>query len=120
MSPVEPGHIVLLIFIPMIISLLMVSYLAHAYTTRVELLLSNSQFVKHHKETFSGLGFMGKVVRSGFIVFVLLMPQLMARRGGVDVDQVKNFPIKLKRILVGSWGMLFLSALTLMLFVPKG
>ncbi|MFJ3370489.1 hypothetical protein [Pseudomonas sp. NPDC086251] len=120
MNQVEPGLIVLLIFIPMTFSLLMVSYLAHAYIARLELLLSNSRFVKYHKETFSGLGFMGKVVRSGFIVFVLLMPQLMARRGGVDVDQVKNFPIKLKRILVGSWSVLFLSAMALMLFVPKG
>lgn len=120
MSHEEPGLILVIIFLPMAFSLFFVFYLAHAYTTRIESLLSNSPFVKHHRDTLSGLGFIGKVIRTGFIVFVLLMPELMARKGGVDVDQVKSFPKPLKRILVSAWMMLLLSAVALMLFDPRG
>lgn len=120
MNHVEPGLILIFVFLSMIFSLFAVFYLAHAYTTRIESLLSKSPFVKHHRDTFSGLGFMGNVVRSGFIVFVLLMPELMARRGGVNVDQVKSFPLVLKRVLVGAWFMLFFSGVALMLCVPNG
>lgn len=119
MNHVEPGLILLFIFLPMLLSLFVVFYLAHAYTTRIESLLSRSQFVQHHRDTFSGLGFMGKVIRTGFIVFVLLLPELMARRGGVDVDQVKKFPTTLKRVLVGAWSVLFFSAIALIFFAPK-
>lgn len=120
MNQVEPGLIILLIFVPMIISLVLVIYLAHVHTDEFELLLSRSQFVEYHKKTFSGLGLMGKVVRSGFIACVLLMPQLMAMRGGIDFNQVKSFPTALKRLLLGSWVVLFLSFSALILNVPQG
>ena len=118
MTHVSPGLILLFIFLPMVFSLFTVVYLAHAYTKRIESLLSRSQFVQHHRDTFSGLGIIGEVIRTGFIVFVLMMPELMARRGAVDVDQVKSFPTALKWILVGAWSVLFLSAVALIVFVP--
>jgi hypothetical protein len=118
MNQVEPGLIILFIFVPMIISLVLMIYLAHVHIDKLEGLLSRSQFVKYHKETFAGLGLMGKVVRSGFIASVLLMPQLMAMRGGIDINQVKCFPPGLKRLVLGAWGLLFLSFSALILFVP--
>jgi hypothetical protein len=118
MNKIEPGLITLVIFTPMFISLFSVFYLAYFYTEKIESLLSRSEFVKHHKRTFIGLGLMGKVIRSGFIASVLLVPQLMARRGGVDTDQVKNFPRTLKRLLLGSWLALTCSFLALIFFLP--
>jgi hypothetical protein len=119
MISIEPGFTTLLIFVPLILSLFSVLYLAHAYTEKIERLLSCSAFVKHHRETFSGLGFIGKVVRIGFIAITLSIPKVMARRGGVDISQLKTFPYRLKLLLVGSWAVLFLSCAAMMLFVPK-
>ncbi|OLU06234.1 hypothetical protein SAMN04490202_5927 [Pseudomonas reinekei] len=118
MNKIEPGLIALVIFTPMFISLFSVFYLAYFYTEKIESLLSRSEFVKHHKRTFIGLGLMGKVIRSGFIASVLLVPRLMARRGGVDTDQVKNFPRTLKRLLLGSWIALTCSFFALIFFLP--
>ncbi|VVP15611.1 hypothetical protein PS843_03507 [Pseudomonas fluorescens] len=61
---------------------------------------------------------MGKIIRSGFIASVLLTPQLMARRGGIDTDQIKYFPRTLKRLLLGSWLTLSFSFFALILFLP--
>jgi hypothetical protein len=45
----------------------------------------------------------------------LISPDLLAKRGLVNVNEVKEFPKKIKRILVVSWVLCFLFTSALMI-----
>ncbi|VVO56041.1 hypothetical protein PS838_00536 [Pseudomonas fluorescens] len=116
MSQVPLGLIGLVIGIPMMFVVIWLTYMVHVYTEKAEALMPNSSFVAANKKTFSHAGILGKSVRNGFLTIVLLTPVLTAKRGLVDVVEVKNFPSGLKRMLVVSWGLNFLFCVILIVF----
>ncbi|KPG98192.1 hypothetical protein AEQ67_12580 [Pseudomonas sp. RIT-PI-q] len=115
MNHIEPGLIAGIIGVPFLLITIWVFYLAHAYTEKAELLMPNSSFVQANKGMLSQAGLMGKAIRNGVLTLVLLTPSLAAKRGIVDVADVKNFPNGLRRMLVVSWGLSFLLSVALMI-----
>ncbi|KPG95522.1 hypothetical protein AEQ67_20050 [Pseudomonas sp. RIT-PI-q] len=116
MSQVSLGLISFFILVPLILIEFWLIYMVHVYTEKAEALMPNSRFVEDYKGMFSHAGLMGKAMRNGLLTLVLLTPNLTAKRGLVDISEVKNFPRKLKRILVVSWGLCFLFFVALVIF----
>lgn len=114
MSSVSLGLLGFFIGMPLIIILVWLIYMVHVYTEKAEALLSNSGFVKANLKAFDQAGLLGKAMRNGFITLVLISPDLLAKRGLVNVNEVKEFPRKIKRILVVSWLLCFLFTSALM------
>lgn len=113
MTSIHPGLIGLLIMGPMIFSMLAIVYVAHYYVESFEAMMPNSRIVRDYRRVFSSPGLVGKLMRTGSISMILMMPKMYARRGLVDLDEVRGFPRRLKRVLVGLHLLLFvlLSAL---------
>lgn len=114
MSSVSLGLLGFFIGMPLIIILVWLIYMVHAYTEKAEALLSNSGFVKANFKAFDQAGLLGKAMRNGFITLVLINPDLLAKRGLVNLNEVKEFPRRIKRILVVSWVLCFLFTSALM------
>lgn len=76
------------------------AYIAHRYTEHFESFLPNCIFVTDNKRTFRHAGLPGKVLRTGMISIVLAVPHIFMRRGGIDLDEVKRFPPREKRLPV--------------------
>lgn len=100
MNEVEPGLIAFLILVPMLLAMVVQCYIAHKYTERFESLLTNCVFVTGNKTTFQHAGLLGKVMRTGLISMVLAVPRLFLRRGLIDLEQVRGFPSRMRRLLV--------------------
>ncbi|MNM46072.1 hypothetical protein D3C81_570020 [compost metagenome] len=115
MSSVSLGLLGFFIGMPLIIILVWLIYMVHVYTEKAEALLSNSGFVKANLEAFDQAGLLGKAMRNGFITLVLINPDLLAKRGLVNVNEVKEFPRRIKRVSVVSWGLCFLFTSALMI-----
>ncbi|UTL80745.1 hypothetical protein [Pseudomonas putida] len=113
MTSIHPGLIGLLIMGPMIFSMLAIVYVGHYYVESFEAMMPNSRIVRDYRRVFSSAGLVGKLMRTGSISMILMMPKMYARRGLVDLDEVRGFPRRLKRVLVGLHLLLFvlLSAL---------
>ncbi|WP_346828648.1 hypothetical protein ABDX87_15320 [Pseudomonas abietaniphila] len=105
MSPDTLSVISGVIGIPMILIAIWLIYVAHAYTEKSEFMMPKSSFVKANIDTYSQAGLIGKVIRNGFLTMVLMMPNISHRRGIVNLDEVRDFPVGLKRILFMTWGM---------------
>ena len=116
MSPLPLGLIGLLIGAPIILMVVWLTYMVHVYTEKAEALMPNSSFVDANKKAFSQAGIFGKSIRNGFLTMVLLTPHLTAKRGIVDVQEIKHFPKKFKRMLVVTWAANFLLCLALLVF----
>jgi len=99
-SDVHPGLIALLILAPMLLAMVLQFYIAHKYTERFESFLTNCSFVIGNKKTFQHAGLLGKVMRTGLISMVLAIPKAFVRRGLIDLDEVKRFPPRMRRMLV--------------------
>ncbi|KQZ91536.1 hypothetical protein ASD60_24375 [Pseudomonas sp. Root562] len=91
-------------------------YMVHIYTEKAENLLPNSNFVELNIKIYSPAGLMGKAMRNGFLTLALLNPKLLAKRGLVDLKDVKNFPRKLKWMFVTSWASCSLFTVSLVIF----
>lgn len=76
-------------------------YIAHKYTEYFESLLPNCIFMKDNKRTFEHAGLIGKLLRTGLISLVLAAPRIFVHRGVIDPDEIKRFPARTKRLLVG-------------------
>ncbi len=75
----------------------------------------NSSFIEANRSLFSQMGLIGKAMRNGLLTLALLTPTLAAKRGLVNVADVKNFPIGLRRILFLSWGSSFVFSVALVM-----
>ncbi|CAI8714261.1 hypothetical protein D3C76_801030 [compost metagenome] len=104
MNEVHPGLIALLIIAPMILAMIVQCCIAHKYTERFESFLTNCIFVTGNKNTFQHAGLLGKVMRTGLISMVLAVPKIFVRRGLIDIDEVKRFPPRMRRLLVSLLG----------------
>lgn len=91
-------------------------YIVQVHTEKAEALLCNSHFVKVNEAAFSNFGVVGKVMRSGVLTMVLMMPGISVRRGVVNASEVEKFPKGLKRMLVVSWGLCWLLSLVFIIF----
>jgi hypothetical protein len=100
MTSIPIGLIAGLILVPMILTCFAVAFIAHKYVDAIEERLPNCSFVKITKDAFSAGGLVGKVMRGGAIAMVLMMPALSARRGVIDVKEVKNLPRHYKNLLI--------------------
>jgi len=110
------GLIFLIILGPLLFVAIWLIYIVQAHTEKAEALLCNSHFVKVNKAAFSDFGVVGKVMRSGVLTMVLMMPGISVRRGIVNAAEVEKFPKGLKRMLVVSWGLCWLLSLVFIIF----
>lgn len=86
----------------------MVAFLVQVYVgikhlDKIEGLLSKSDFVMGNRNLYLHAGLLGKVMRVCTISTLLTTPSLFARRGLVDVTQLRDFPSSMKKILIGAW-----------------
>ncbi|WP_339502854.1 hypothetical protein [Pseudomonas silesiensis] len=116
MNAVEPGIVVFFILVPMLIVDCWVVYIAYSHTDRLESYLPNSKFVRANRQALSGAGFVGKVVRNGFLVIALILPGFVASKGLCGFKEIKAFPAKERMLLLVSWGLLFFLILALVVF----
>jgi hypothetical protein len=110
------GLIFLIILGPLLFVAIWLLYIVQTHTEKAEALLCNSHFVKVNKAAFSNFGVVGKVMRSGVLTMVLMMPGISVRRGIVNAAEVEKFPKGLKRMLVVSWGLCWLLSLVFIIF----
>jgi len=86
-----------------LLALLALLIMAIRYLDDIEEMLSKSSFVVGNKALYSRAGLVGKVMRICTISILLAMPHAFERRGLADMGQLKNFPMPMKRLLVGAW-----------------
>jgi len=98
---VEPALIWMSILGPGCLAVLALFYVAHRHLDAIEALLANSKYIGDLRTTFSGAGLIGKVLRTCVIGGVLMAPGPYARRGLIDLSEVKRFPAGMKRVIVG-------------------
>lgn len=116
MSDVPNGLILLFLFPPLILTEIWLIYMVQVYTEKAEVLLPKSSFVDANRKAYSQAGFIGKVMRNGFLTLVLAMPGLCVKRGILNSYDATTFPKSFKRMLFLSWGLGFLFFAVLMLF----
>lgn len=88
------------LIVNLIVNLIVFAVIAHRYIDIIEGCLSNCSFVSTTREAWSGGGLLGKVIRSGMIAVVLMMPRLVAEKGIVDREEIRNLPGLYKVMLV--------------------
>jgi len=113
---IEPALIWMSILGPGSVAVLALIYVAHRHLDEIEALLANSRYIGDLKATFSGAGLIGKVLRTCVIGGVLLAPGPYARRGLIDLSEVKRFPVGMKRVIVGLLLMLVVCFLLMLAF----
>ncbi|WP_177342419.1 hypothetical protein [Pseudomonas sp. ABFPK] len=96
----EAGIVAFIILAAMTVTLCVSFYISIYHLDRIESLLPNSAFVSGNKKTFSQAGLIGKVMRTLSISILLTVPKIYARKSLVDLDEVTNFPIRMKRTLI--------------------
>ncbi|KIQ37063.1 hypothetical protein [Pseudomonas viridiflava] len=73
--------------------------IAHKYIDAIEACLPSCSYVGDNKRVWSSAGLLGEVMRGGVLAMVLLMPKMHAKRGLVDVQEIKNLPKLYKYLL---------------------
>ncbi|MFJ4395496.1 hypothetical protein [Pseudomonas sp. NPDC089396] len=93
--------------IPLVVAIFVVIFLwifvSVRYVSRIELLLSRSSMVSGNKKIFVSAGLLGKVMRTGSASVLLSMKTLCVRKGLLHHEDVNNFPVPLRHMLVGLW-----------------
>lgn len=82
----------------------------------IDTLLSRCTVIADHKATFGGLGFVGDIIRVGTVCSVLLIPKAYAKKNFINEEQVRKFPAGLKTLIVGAWGLSFITVFTMVAF----
>lgn len=96
----EAGIVAFIILAAMTVTLCVSFYISIYHLDRIESLLPNSAFVSGNKKAFSQAGLIGKVMRTLSISILLTVPKIYVRKSLVDLDEVTNFPIRMKRTLI--------------------
>ncbi|MFJ4068962.1 hypothetical protein ACIPW4_27345 [Pseudomonas sp. NPDC089996] len=100
MNAIDSETIVLFILAPMAITLIIQCYIAHRYTERFESHLPNCKYITDNKITYKHGGLPGKLMRTGSISIVLAIPKLFIWRRVAQADEVKDFPLRERCILL--------------------
>ncbi|WP_422422813.1 hypothetical protein [Pseudomonas sp. GZD-222] len=108
MPHISLGLTTLLIGIPMIALEIWLTYMIITYTDKAESYLPTSKFVGNNISMWSHAGFIGKTMRNGYLTLVLAMPEICSRRGILEITEARQFPRRLKFILLISWGLCFI------------
>lgn len=109
MSQIPIGLIATFILVPSFFLCIWVGYVAHAYTEKAEAFLSHSSIVVGTKSMYSQAGLLGKFMRSGSLTLALMLKHKYIKKGLLELNDVKSFPINLMRLLFVTWGLVFLS-----------
>ncbi|MNJ44008.1 hypothetical protein D3C77_390410 [compost metagenome] len=108
MTQASLGMITVFIGFPMIAIEIWLIYMIIAYTEKAESYLPTSKFVGNNISMWSHAGFIGKTMRNGYLTLVLAMPEICSRRGILEITEARQFPRRLKLILLISWGLCFI------------
>jgi hypothetical protein len=79
--------------------MLFVVVIAHKYVEAIENRLPHSPYISDIRRTWSNAGLLGKVMRSGIIAMIFLMPKMHAKRGLIDAQEVSALPQRYKYLL---------------------
>jgi hypothetical protein len=77
-----------------------IAFVAHKYVETIETRLSSCSYVNDTKKIWGHAGLLGKVMRGGIIATILMMPNIHAKRGLIDTEEVKNLPALYKKLLI--------------------
>lgn len=91
----EPGIYSFILLGLLIIVVLRVLYVAHVYLHQIEKGFENPPMVKD-LDVYLVAGLAGKVFKCCMVSYIFRFPQLYARRGLVEIEDVRNFPLSLK------------------------
>ncbi|MNJ47182.1 hypothetical protein D3C77_423320 [compost metagenome] len=116
MTQVPIGLIAGFILVPSFFICILVGYVAHAYTEKAEAFLRNSSIVVGTRSIYSQAGLMGKVMRIGILTTAMIFKNPSIKKGLLDLDEVKRFPIGLKRLLFISWSLHYLACAAVIVF----
>ncbi|NWC92373.1 MULTISPECIES: hypothetical protein [unclassified Pseudomonas] len=100
MTNIPIGLIGIFIILPMIINLIVTAVIAHKYVETIESHLPNCSFVSTIREAWSGGGVLGKLIRGGVMTIVMMMPNLCAKKGIIDINEMNRLPVFYKRLLI--------------------
>lgn len=100
MSDTLNALIFFFIMAAMIASFIVQTYIAHRHIKDYENLLPNCTFIIENRKLFQHGGLPGKLMRTGLIAWVLAIPGIFAKKGFIDLNEVKRFPPRTRRLLV--------------------
>jgi hypothetical protein len=116
MNAIDPGLIATFVMGLMFLSLISLVIMTCVARRRIDTLLSKCTVIADHKATFGGLGFVGDIIRVGTVCSILLIPRAYARKNFIDEEQVRKFPAGLKTLIVGVWGLSFITVFIMVAF----
>ncbi|WP_343598213.1 hypothetical protein [Pseudomonas sp.] len=90
-------------FLASFVSFSVLMYISIRHLDRIESLLSNSRFVMGNREVYSRAGLLGRAMRICTIATMLVVPRVFAWRGLVDLQQVTEFPRRMRCVLMIAW-----------------
>jgi hypothetical protein len=105
-----------LILLSMGCSVCSLLYIACRHIKEIECHLSNCKALLGSTATWSKAGLMGKIFRTSMAADILATPGFYVRRGLADPDEIRHFPIRMKRILKFTWWNLLISFISLLAF----
>lgn len=116
MKIIDPGLIATCVMGLMFLSLISLVMMTCVARRKIDTLLSKCTVIADHKATFGGLGFVGDIIRVGTVCSILLIPRAYARNNFIDEEQIRKFPAGLKTLIVGVWGLSFITVFTMVAF----
>ena len=99
----------LFLFVVLVVAFSVLIYISIRHIDQIESLLSKSQFVQGNRAVYTRAGLLGKVMRICTVSTLLIIPRAFARRGLADLQQVKEFPCRMRRVLVITWAVAVIS-----------
>jgi len=102
-SIVDEGLIAAIIINLIIVTMTIQCIIAARSTEYLESLFPNSQYIIRNKATYERAGLIGKLMRTGAISTVLVLPSVFTKRKLVEQKEVESFPRKTKTLLVTLW-----------------
>ncbi|WP_288440423.1 hypothetical protein [uncultured Pseudomonas sp.] len=86
-----------------IITMIIQCIIAARGTEYYESLFPNSQYIEKNKATYEQAGLLGKLMRTGAISTVLIMPSVFTKRKLVAQEDIASFPKNAKNLLITLW-----------------
>lgn len=99
----DEGIIAAIIINLIIISMTIQCFIAARRTEYFESLFPNSQYIIKNKATYQQAGLIGKLMRTGAISTVLVLPSVFTKRKLVEKKDIESFPKNTKTLLVTLW-----------------
>ncbi|MNP08041.1 hypothetical protein D3C76_1000970 [compost metagenome] len=120
MSELTLAYVGLVIMVCLFLALCWIFLFSYLFTGLIEKHLGKSKFVASNREGLLGLGLLGIVVRNCSVALMFLIPGFCEKRGLIEVNELSNLPLHLKRKLLAPWitgGVFFFAIFLYWLFV---